>query len=620
METGRYTEEELIALLENDREKGTVALWEAYSGLVWRICARRLSDPEDVKECVNDSFAAFVLNPQKFDPKKGTLKQYLCAIADHQALDLCRKNERRERAEEKLREQMAQEKNTPKEIWAEGDLEEILSRLEPLDGAILRMKYYGGLSFKEIAAQMKLPYETVKKRGQRSIKKLLKILLLGLLLAVLAGCAAMLFHRFQFHERTGFNWEESEPVYSLHGEKPFYEKDGITFIVTDAVYQSGELYLAFFASFPPGEGERFRFPAIADYYIGACKGEGISVIPDLGKSCRILEGGERVSCWFFWTPDESEEELSLSIRLDPVRENGEIPEIALYDENGRETGESYRMEGEVPCFDLTLSKLRFEEDLSALGQTVEYSGGSLLIQPGRKSGEGALISLYSLSEREGYPVSPFLTQSSRGTGNGDYRPAYLRDKAGREYPAQAVSDSTAKLARKELYIEGAEAGTYTLVLPCLCLEGEAETGKITLPLPTTDGEDRETEAELSFPGGETVRILHVKAEKKEREIRWEREGETWGERELYWQYTLTCEIRQGDKEEGEPLLSSFNAAAEFAGEAEDGQKRAGIGIRPENQVILTSKDERPQSEVTLYFHSPVYLLEEEIRAEVEIKP
>lgn len=613
----RYTEEELMALLEKDREEGAAALWEIYSGLIWRICARRLSDPEDIKESVNDTFAVFCLNPRKFDPKKGTLKQYLCAIADHQALDLCRKNERRQRAEERVREQMIQEKEYLSGALSEGELTELLSKLEPMDGAILQMKYFDGMSFKEIAARMKLPYETVKKRSQRSMKKLLKFFLLGLLLAALAGCAAILFQQFQFQEKTGFNWEEGKPVYGMSGERPVYEKDGVTFTVTDAVYQDGELLVTFFASFSAeNEEEKSRYAKIADYYMGYCRGEGLSAGSDLNSSSRFLEEGEKVSFWFDWEPDESQAELSLVLRLDPTEEEG-VSEVLLYDGEGDEEAVFYRMEGEAPVFELTLTKLDFEEDLSAMGQIVEYSGGSLLIRSTCLFQEGAVLSLYSIFEREGYAVSPFLTQSSKGTGSGEYCPAYLADHSGREYPAQAVSDSTSKLAEKVLYIPEAGAGTYTLVIPQLCLEGEEETEVFSLTLPSGDGEERETDREVIFSSGETVRILSVKAERRTEQIEWSLNGKTWTEENAYWCYILNYEIDPGEKNGDEPLLCSFNASAEFVGESGE---RAQISVPSGNQIILTYRGEEPQTEATVRFHSPVYLLKQEIRAEVEIEP
>lgn len=48
--------------------------------------------------------------------------------------------------------------------------------LNPNELQIIRMKYYDGMSVQEIADSLNLPYETVKKRHQRSVFKLGQIL------------------------------------------------------------------------------------------------------------------------------------------------------------------------------------------------------------------------------------------------------------------------------------------------------------------------------------------------------------------------------------------------------------------------------------------------------------
>lgn len=44
-----YTQEEILNLMEQNRELGAAVLLEAYTGLLWSVCARRLSNPEDIK-------------------------------------------------------------------------------------------------------------------------------------------------------------------------------------------------------------------------------------------------------------------------------------------------------------------------------------------------------------------------------------------------------------------------------------------------------------------------------------------------------------------------------------------------------------------------------------------
>ena len=107
MDRIEYTEENLLSLLARDREAGAEAAWEMYGGLVWRVCARRLQNIEDVKECVNSTFADFCMRWEQYDPAKGTFRNYICTIADRKAVECYRRNAIRQRAEEKaVREEM----------------------------------------------------------------------------------------------------------------------------------------------------------------------------------------------------------------------------------------------------------------------------------------------------------------------------------------------------------------------------------------------------------------------------------------------------------------------------------------------------------------------------------
>ena len=88
----------LLELLEQDPEAGLAALMERYGGAVRAAVARRLSNEEDVRECVNDVFAQFYFQRARFDAAKGSLKTWLCTIARRRALDLYRKNQSWERS------------------------------------------------------------------------------------------------------------------------------------------------------------------------------------------------------------------------------------------------------------------------------------------------------------------------------------------------------------------------------------------------------------------------------------------------------------------------------------------------------------------------------------------
>ncbi len=69
------------------------------------------------------------------------------------------------------------------------DMERAMKSLKPQELQIIRMKYYDGMSVREIADSLNLPYETVKKRHQRSVLKLGQSLTLALVLIfILTAC------------------------------------------------------------------------------------------------------------------------------------------------------------------------------------------------------------------------------------------------------------------------------------------------------------------------------------------------------------------------------------------------------------------------------------------------
>ncbi|MBP3700958.1 MAG: sigma-70 family RNA polymerase sigma factor, partial [Lachnospiraceae bacterium] len=149
----KYTEEEIIHHLQSDlgsteREQGAAMLLEQYAGLLWSVCARRLQNTEDIKECVNSTFAQVCLHPEKYDAQKGSLKNYLCMVADRKAIDHYHENVRRQQAEEKFARETEMGSMAVADGFPSGNdraadkLEEALAQLAPIDSQILRMKYY----------------------------------------------------------------------------------------------------------------------------------------------------------------------------------------------------------------------------------------------------------------------------------------------------------------------------------------------------------------------------------------------------------------------------------------------------------------------------------------------
>lgn len=203
----------LLELLEQDPEAGLAALMERYGGAVRAAAARRLGDEEDVRECVNDVFAQFYFQRGRFDAARGSLKNWLCTLAARRAADRARVRARR--PADPLPEELAAP--APPDPDARLDLENALARLPEEEARLLRMRA-AGLTAAQIARALDLPYETVKKRQQRSLARLRRLLLTGLVLALaalLAACGYLVLRYFGVLPGYGVNTRADAPFDTL---------------------------------------------------------------------------------------------------------------------------------------------------------------------------------------------------------------------------------------------------------------------------------------------------------------------------------------------------------------------------------------------------------------------
>lgn len=506
----KYTEEQLLELLAKDREAGAEAVWEMYSGLIWRVCARRLQNVEDVKESVNSTFADFCMNWQQYDSSKGTLRNYICTIGDRKAMELYRKNDARHRAEEK-----AIQGEAEGQVWLEypsedgriEKLEEALKTLSPLDEKILRMKYYDGMTFKEIAAKMELPYDTVKKRGERSLKKLWKILIVALLLAALTGCALRLYRYFRFSEKGGISWDVETPLYELEGEGPSVELNGIRIGIADAVYQDGVLIVKYSGQVaqPMEIEERFQgmvASVITDAYT-------VPMLPDGGSGgvnnhVRVPGGSINVGI-YQWEPFAEGEEISVHI--------GKLLEGVSWEDAIKVISPEYAEKldlTEYPLeFTFTLKEVEVQKgNLENLGDVFRFDGGGFLIRKGKEMLKGALVPLYPFDVDADFTVSNRVNGSL--TGYRSDESILLRGQNGETYPLTTpIGGQVFDREVKELYFEGSLAGEYTLQIPYLILNSLELPEEQSFLIPEKTDQYQELDLTFQMKDGSKLRITGV---------------------------------------------------------------------------------------------------------------
>lgn len=368
---------ELLELLERAPERGMEEIVAQYTPLLCAVAARRVHDGEEVKDLVNETFLEFYAHRERFDPEKGSLRAYLSAITDRLAVG---RYWELSRLDTVPADEMADGHDRIADAELRNDLAAALEQLDPIDARIVRGKYYGGMSFKEIAAALDLPYETVKKRHQRSLKKLLRTMSIGMLLAalaaILAACAWLVLRYFGIVPGYGVNTNAESPVYVLE-ETAVLETEDYTLTVEDGWWNDGLLMVEYTVEAEGGAPPQM----LTDYYGIEPTVEGLEEGSRLlSSSSALVDGGreEVVRCFRGELPRGDRGELKVTFTA------AEPLELTL------------RRAEETSC-----------EQAGHFALTEEQGG--LLAVPRRENGE-LIVSIYPLNEGD-FVIDPGLNKA-----------------------------------------------------------------------------------------------------------------------------------------------------------------------------------------------------------------
>ena len=170
-------EARLIKGLHLRDEKAFSEAISHYSRLLWVVASKHLSKAEgfsahDIEECVADVFFDIWQNNERYDPKKGSLKSYLCTLTSRKAISRYRKA-----AQTKIisLEDMKQTEELFFEERIDGeysDLYDAIAQLPEPTREILIRRYFYGEQPAVIATKMRLPKKEVENRLYRAKKSL----------------------------------------------------------------------------------------------------------------------------------------------------------------------------------------------------------------------------------------------------------------------------------------------------------------------------------------------------------------------------------------------------------------------------------------------------------------
>ena len=162
----------IVRYIKKKKEKGMDMLIDNYRGLITSVERKHLGTLQNYEEeCVNDVLLLIWNNIESFDKGKNELKNWVCAIAKHKAIDYKRKyikNVNTQTIESNI--SYIDKNLMQREI--EEEIEEMLSYLNERDKDLFRKYYLENFDLEEIAMDTNTQVSNLYNRLSRGRKKI----------------------------------------------------------------------------------------------------------------------------------------------------------------------------------------------------------------------------------------------------------------------------------------------------------------------------------------------------------------------------------------------------------------------------------------------------------------
>ena len=153
-------------------------IYQRHAGAMYALARRVLGDEHRAEEVVQEVFLRLWTEPQRYDAGRGALRSFLYRETHSRSIERIRSEQARARreADDHRRDPMSvQHDDIEREVWAMIRSElvrDALAHLSEGERQAIELAYFGGHTYREVAAMLSLPEGTVKSRIRLGLNKL----------------------------------------------------------------------------------------------------------------------------------------------------------------------------------------------------------------------------------------------------------------------------------------------------------------------------------------------------------------------------------------------------------------------------------------------------------------
>jgi len=166
----------LVVFIGRWHEEAMAEVFRRHAGAVFALARRVLGDPSRAEEIVQEVFVRLWHQPERFDPERGSLRSFLLAQAHGRAVDVLRSDgARREREAKEARAAAEAGYDLEHEVWdlaVAEQVREVVRSLPEEEKKAIELAYFGGRTYREVAAELGAPEGTVKSRIRSGLKRM----------------------------------------------------------------------------------------------------------------------------------------------------------------------------------------------------------------------------------------------------------------------------------------------------------------------------------------------------------------------------------------------------------------------------------------------------------------